>query len=291
MRPRYSGSQHVKNRAGFTLAELLVAVAVLTILILFLARLFDSAAQVTTSQNKRMDDNAQARPVFDRMAVDFAQIVQRSDVIYYFKSPTVPQTIDPVLNATGNDQIAFYSQVVGYYPSPSYQSPVSLVGYRVNSDTNSAALNKLERLGKGLHWNGVSTSYVPVVFSPLTIADTWPTAANSAIDTDYELIGPQVFRLEYGYLLKSGVWATSVSDFQTVAAIPVTVALIDPKSRAIISDGQLGALAGEMADFSATMQSTGLVAQWQSTLNTTNNVPRNVASAIRIYTRLFAIGR
>ena len=134
MKPRYFSSPQAKKWAGFTFAELLVAVAVLATLMLFLARLFDSAAQVTTSQNKRMDDSAQARPVFDRLAVDFAQIVQRSDVIYYFKSPTFPQTVNPVSNPTGNDQIAFYSQVVGYYPSPSYQSPVSLVGYRVNSD-------------------------------------------------------------------------------------------------------------------------------------------------------------
>jgi prepilin-type N-terminal cleavage/methylation domain-containing protein len=283
MTPRCSGLRAVKESTGFTLAELMVAVAVLAILMLFLARLFDSAAQVTTSQNRRMDDNAQARPVFDRMAIDFAQILQRSDVTYYFRSAT---NLQP-----GNDQIGFYSQVVGYYPSPSYQSPISVVAYRVNSDPSSTALNKLERMGKGLHWNGASTTYTPVVFSPLTVAGTWPTAANNAVDTDYELVGSQVFRFEYGYLLKGGGWATIVSDFQTVAALPVTVAVIDPKSRASITNSQLGALAGEMIGYSATMQSTGLVAEWQSALNSTNNVPRNVASAVRIYTRLFVIGR
>ena len=38
---------------------------------------------------------------------------------------------------TGNDQIAFYSAVPGYYPPTGSQSPVSLVAYRVNSDSTS----------------------------------------------------------------------------------------------------------------------------------------------------------
>lgn len=271
------------NRGGFTLAELLVAFSLLAIMLLLIVRLFDGAVQVTNSQSKRTDNDAQVRPIFDRMAVDLAQTIQRSDVIYYFKSDANTQT--------GNDHIAFYSQVVGYYPSPSYQSPISLIAYRINSDLNSLNLNKLERMGKGLHWNGVSTSYTPLVFSPLTIAGTWPSAANNAFDSDYELVGPQIFRFEYGYLLKTGAWASTVSDFSTVASMVVTVATIDPKTRVSISDTQLSALGGDMSDFSATMQSSGLRASWQSSIISTTRVPKSVASAIRIYSRLFTIGR
>ena len=74
----------------------------------------------------------------------------------------------------GNDQIAFYSAVPGYYPSTGSQSPVSLVAYRVN------ALNQLEQMGVGLVWNGVSATDIPVVFLPLTISGTWPSATNLA---------------------------------------------------------------------------------------------------------------
>ncbi|MEO8440426.1 MAG: prepilin-type N-terminal cleavage/methylation domain-containing protein [Spartobacteria bacterium] len=269
--------------AGFTLVELLVSMVIIALMVLFIAQLFDSATRVTTSHDKQADNRAQARPVFDRMALDLGQIVQRSDVSYYFKSPANMQT--------GNDQIAFYSAVTGYYPSPSYQSPLSLVAYRVNSDPSSAAFNKLERLGKGLHWSGVSTSYTPVVFSPLTVADTWPAATDSTAESDYELIGPQVFRFEYGYLLKSGGWATTVSDFQTVKALLVTVATIDPKTMVLVPDAKLTTLAGEMFDFADTMKGSGLRAQWQLNLNSTSTVPRSVASAIRVYSRLFPVGR
>src|SRR5262249_24029867 len=86
---------------GFTVVEILVSVAVLVVLVLFLSRLFSSAAAVTAAGNKRMDSDAQIRPLFDRMAVDFAQMVKRSDVDYYLKSSTNPQP--------GNDQIASFA--------------------------------------------------------------------------------------------------------------------------------------------------------------------------------------
>ena len=50
---------------------LLVSVAVLVVLVLLVSRLFSSAAAVTTSGNKRMDAEAQTRPLFERVAVDF----------------------------------------------------------------------------------------------------------------------------------------------------------------------------------------------------------------------------
>src|SRR4029077_16253244 len=133
---------------GFTLVELLVTVVVLALLAFFVTSLVNSAATITTLGNKRMDADSQARQIFDRMAVDFAQLVKRSDVDYYLKSSANTQP--------GNDQIAFYSGVSGYYPSTGSQSPVSLVAYRIGTQ------NKLERLGKGLVWNGVSPD-APVV--------------------------------------------------------------------------------------------------------------------------------
>src|SRR5262249_32001436 len=144
------------NRTGgFTLAELVVSMGVFALLIFLASQFFNSAATVTTLGNKQMDADAQARQLLDRMAIDFAQMVKRSDVDYYVKSSAAsPQrrVLQP-----GNDQIAFYSAVPGYYPSTGSQSPVSLVAYRVNSTSTLASYNKMERFGKGLVLNAVST--------------------------------------------------------------------------------------------------------------------------------------
>ena len=188
----------------------------------------------------------------------------------------------------GNDQIAFYSAVPGYYPPTGSQSPVSLVAYRVNSASNSSSYNKLERLGKGLVWNGVSSTDKPVVFMPLTISATWP-AAVSAISPDpdgnYEVIGPQVFRFEYAYLRTDGTLSITPPSSSSMAAIIVDIAAIDPKSKVLLTDAQITTLAAGLSDYTAGMVPGQLRNNWQNTLNANTTLPRSALSGIRLYER------
>src|SRR6266480_635547 len=141
----------INTSRGFTLVELLVSLGVLSLLVFFVTSLVNSAATITTLGHKQMDADSQARQFLDRMAIDFAQMVKRSDVDYYVKS-SAPFPLRTVVQP-GNDRIAFYSAVPGYYPPAGSQSPVSLVAYRVNSVSTNSAYTKTERLGKGLVWN------------------------------------------------------------------------------------------------------------------------------------------
>jgi prepilin-type N-terminal cleavage/methylation domain-containing protein len=272
-------------RAGFTLAELLVSIAILVALVLLVSRLFLATSTIATFGIKRIDTDGQVRPLFERLAVDFAQMVKRTDVDYYFKS---------VANAQpGNDQMAFYSAVPGYYPSTGSQSPLSLVAYRVNGQ------NTLERMAKGLLWNAVSPTSTPVVFFPTTISASWPTATGTGADADYESIAPYVFRFEYYYILKNGTlsvtpWDTSsghttISGFQDVAAVSICIAAVDSKSRLLTTESDVATLTGTMNDFSASMNPGDLLAQWQSALYAANNIPRPTLSAVRLYERTFAL--
>jgi len=218
-------------------------------------------------------------------------MIKRSDVDYYIKQPNgytghgnghgfgrKLQT-----GQQGSDQIAFYGQIPGYYPSPSSAgSSVSLVAYRVNSDSSQPAYLRLERMGKGLLWNGVDnssnlnsqTTLLPIVFLPQTIAGMgrpWYAAVNNdnttkSRDTDYEIAGSQVFRFEYWYLLKNGSvtdvpWDKDARSAQTsisspssiglvdVQAIGVAIAVIDPASRSLVSTSSLFDLASDLDDF------------------------------------------
>src|SRR5215471_16906682 len=112
--------------AGFTLVELLVTIGVLVLVVLLASQLLNSAAGITTLGHRQMDADSQARQLLDRMAIDFAQMVKRSDVDYYLKSSAMG-TGQRNVAQPGNDQIAFYSAVSGYYPPNGAQSPVSLV--------------------------------------------------------------------------------------------------------------------------------------------------------------------
>jgi hypothetical protein len=270
---------------------------VLVLLILLATQLLNSAATITTLGHKQMGADSQARQLLDRMAIDFTQMVKRSDVDYYLKSSANPQP--------GNDQIAFYSNVPGYYPTTGAQSPVSLVAYRVNSLIGAAALNKLERLGKGLVWNGVSSG-TPIVFLPLTISGNWLYATNANPDPvsppAYETIGPQVFRFEYYYLLTNGTfsitpkltaWNTTLSTganvrgMQDVSAIIVDIAAIDSKSRVLLNDAQITTLAASLSNYATDMTPGQLRASWQTTLDANTTSPRAAISGIRLYERYF----
>jgi hypothetical protein len=273
--------------AGFTLAELLVSVGVLVVLVLLFTQLFNSTASITMLGHKQMDADSQARQLLDRMAIDFAQLVKRNDVDFFGKGTTAPNSVGGAM--AGNDQIAFYSAVPGYYPTSGSQSPVSLVAYRINSSSTSSSYNKMERMGKGLVWNGVSSTDTPVVFMPLTISATWPAAtSSSASDTAYEVIGPQVFRVEYCYLLTNGNRSiTPPANISGVAAFIVDIAAIDPKSKVLLTDAQIASLAGQLADYAANMVPGQLRNNWQNTLNANTTLPRPALSGIRLYQRFF----
>ena len=220
-----------RTREGFTLAELLVSIVVLIIITLMLTQLMTTSSAITRTAHKHIDTDTQARAVFDRMALDFAQMLKRTDIDYYVKQRSGYQGHgnghgwgQGKNGDKGSDQIAFFSHVPGYYPSGA-QSPISLVAYRVNESTSTnAAYGRLERLAKGLLWNGVDNgtgqnATYPIVFSPGQLiacngpCDPWASAWSPAINNDnnaasrddnYEVIGPGVFRFEYFYLLKDG---------------------------------------------------------------------------------------
>lgn len=279
--------------AGFTLVEMLLSVTVLALIVLLVSRLFNQASALTTSGNKRMDVDSEARPFLNRFAVDIAQMVKRPDVDYYLKSAG---------SQIGNDQIAFYTMVPGYNSSAA--SPVSLTAYRVNTQ------RRAERMGKGLIWNGDASVGSPMVFLPLTIAATWVEATNSSPETDYELIAPNVFRFEYYYLLRNGnlsdiPWDTTaghtaVDGFRDVASISIAIAAIDPKSRQLLDNSSqvtppndnLTKLISKLSDYSVGMTPGQLLTNWQDVLNNTRApdaeiaaMPRPGITGVRLYER------
>jgi hypothetical protein len=285
-----------QRNPAFTLAEMLVAISVLALLVLLVTQLINQAASVTNLGNRRMDADSQARPLFERMALDFTQLIKRSDVSYYVKTAGTPMT--------GNDLVGFYSAVQGYYPTT--PSPISVVAYRVNSDSsNAAAHNCLERMGKGLDWNGASPTNIPVVFLPLTIYGTWPSVASSSAYDEldptkrtYETVGPQVFRFEYYYLDKPtgnlvaypAAWTSlSTVAIKDVAAIVVAIAVIDPASRVLLSNSQIATLGESLPDYASGWGPGELLARWQSALQGITNMPRPAISGIRLYERSFPV--
>jgi hypothetical protein len=194
-------------------------------------------------------------------------------------------------------------------------------------------------MGKGLALNAAYPAAIPLLFLDgtysTTIASIWPAATNGmAADSDYETAGPQVFRFEYYYLLKSAngytvvdptsvppnlpttvlssgigtytvsvngtptsvsLWSSGTNSFvvQDVAAIVVAIAVIEPKSRVLLSTANMEKLAGANGQTSPLIDFTNgwvpgqLLSTWQTALDGITDMPRPAISGIRLYERYF----
>jgi len=222
------------DTAGFTILELLVAMAVFAMLAVLVAQLTISTTSVTAGGTKRMDVDNQARLIFDRMANDFARMVNRPDVDCIFaKQP-------------GNDAMFFYSEGPAYAAESlgsSTKNTVALVGYRINTNSTkyqppnyAAGYPVLERLGETLAWDGTTSNDASaaqdntmpggMVFftyptgsatpDPASTLDgnwtkTIGTAASQytdGTDKDYHVLSDAVYRMELAFLLTDGTVST-----------------------------------------------------------------------------------
>ena len=207
---------------GFTLVEIMVAVAILTILVLMLSELLTGAQQAIGISTRHLTADAQARVVFDRMGNDFAQMIKDPNYDTIFSKGDVG-------GATGaNDAMFFFSRAPGRMDdgNANPHSLVSLVGYRINANY------QLERLGKALDVDlaanggdvpggpvcltyaaGPNTSGTQTPLTASTITGVWnqtdllggaPSYTGSSNltqnDPDFHLLADGVFRLSFCFL-------------------------------------------------------------------------------------------
>ena len=135
--------------------------------------------------------------------------------------------------------------------------------------------------------------------------------STTTVDSTYEVIGPDVFRFEYYYLLANGALSdapcqdaancTTLNAWHDVAAIAVDLAVIDPRSKVLLTDQQIATfnansgLTNFLNDWSSDLNRPGrLLNAWQNKLNSvirTATVPRQATSGVRLYERYFYLNQ
>jgi prepilin-type N-terminal cleavage/methylation domain-containing protein len=197
------------NCAGFTIIELLAATAVLTVLILIVSQMVSSTSRTVGHDERRLEADANARMVFDRMQMDLDGMPKRGDLDISFSKKT------------GSDAFFFYSQAPGLYTgTPADKNSLSLVGYAVDSKY------RLDRYGKGMQWGGgagtsvnfltfTAGSYTPAPDSTITGAlskssDSFTPSldGNDIPNGSWQILSDNVFRLEVCFLLKDGKYSS-----------------------------------------------------------------------------------
>ncbi len=303
---------------SFTLVELLTAIAVLSILLLFCLSMIGSVSYVADTSERKGDIDTEARQVLDRIGLDIAGMLIRPDVDqFYYLDPT-----------TGSDKMFFYSHVTGYFNSDmdaSTNNAVTLVGYRINTADNPNGQPVLERLAQGLMWDGAGGGLQYLTFQPQTSATAAPVLLGGTItnqwtsvvgDTGdatpnpsyYDTIGSQVFRVGICFQLSNGsfsrypgftnsapLYPGSITNTVTVV---VAIAALDTQSRQLVPAGSWQNLmttalpinASQLADTPPVLMD----AQWNAALTKSGfpqsvGIPDVVASHIKVYQRSYPL--
>ncbi|PTX97554.1 hypothetical protein DB346_21425 [Verrucomicrobia bacterium LW23] len=280
-----------KSLKAFTLIDLMVSMTVISILTLLLLYLFDGASETSSKGGSRIDAETQARQVFDRIAMDIRHLVRRNDVDVAFDKKTATAA------AAGNDELAFYSEVRGFAePGSPPLRRLSVVGYRMND------LLQLERGARPLAWDGMrfSPTAAPVLSSPNSL----PPVDVAGETSKYEVLGDQVLRFEYGFIVSADPLATPPRPEPMLSAVPpaslgqidaivVTVATLDSRARRMVDADGLASLARWLPDYQQSNATAGqtIAGIWnglaQDASQYPSGVPAAAVSSVRVYQRYF----
>ena len=266
---------------GFTLLELLVAMAVLTLLLLLCSQVLMVAISTWTSGRSQADNFSQARVALDIIARDLETAVLRKDTPAFFNS--------------SGPMLTFYTRQVGLISSnASGNRPISRVAYNVTTDSSGNSV--LRRSANGFNF-GDDMGYSPATWAVLL--------ASPSYDAD---IGPGVLVLKYQFIGSDGLdvmpanvnpgWTASgaTPGVGTLKAVTLSMAVIDAESLKVLNAS--GKLAALQANFTADDpgQLRSFATAWQAQLDSaakplaTGTIPARAIDGIKVFERTVMIG-
>jgi len=183
------------RKQAFTIIELMLAMALVLVVMLVISQIMRSTQIVTSASRRHLDADSEARTVFDRMDADFSRMVKRTDVDFLIDKGET------------NDSVYFYSEAPSVQAGLATTNSVALIGYRVNPESH-----QLERFSLGLAYTNSSSNnmvFLNYTNAPSTTNAPVPSSTLSVVFSNaislpgnYQVIAPDVFRLELSFLLK-----------------------------------------------------------------------------------------
>jgi prepilin-type N-terminal cleavage/methylation domain-containing protein len=266
-------SSHPTRRAGFTLIELVVSMAVLTIMLTMVLQITNSARNAVKLTESKSNNDAIARRAFDRISRDLAQIVIRDDARIEFKS-------NP-----GNDQISFLTRAKGFTAAgDAGDRDVSLVSYSILYDATAG-----ERLLRG------SCGNLFAVASPAALKLDASLPFSAVSPDNLQLLSNNVIRFEVEYLIQgaSGVTQeiTAPATSQNLRGLVITLVTLDDWGRRAIKPDHLESLTANFTDAATGKQTlkTWSLKRDELAKSGIAGLPKDALQSIRCYQRTFMI--
>lgn len=250
-----STQQTTGKTAAFSLLELLVAVAIFSVLLVVLLAMTTGTNLLTSQAGRNIDASAKIRAVMDRLATDLEHAV------------TARETPIFISQDEENQGIHFLSRVDGY----DGERPLAVVRYQVGLEPNYRG-------------SGQSVYLMKRAAEGTSMGD--PTLKNAVpIDgVEYDTLAQDVFRFVLEFIGKDGQPLTPGSDgeipWNDVSAVVVCVAAIDDRATAIAPSADWpGLLPG--GDFSL----------WQQRIDSMDfsQLPPEAARGIQIRRRVIPV--
>jgi prepilin-type N-terminal cleavage/methylation domain-containing protein len=261
---------------GFTLVEILVAIAVLGLLVLILAQIFGTMNSVWLYGQGKVNNFTKARAMLNMLENDFRAAVLRPDLAA-FPARTVE----------------FYTERAGVPSNGSATAlrNISLVKYALLTDTTkSPPTSTVQRSDMPVLWTDAAT-YLAFA-NPAGFVSNVPGATNGTLtarDTAPGVVAFQVLFVQADGSFSTTSFTPALTASGTANPTPtrgigVTLAVIDDRAMRKLSATQLTNLQNGLVG--AVSGSKSVKADWENYLNTGitwNNFPRELSTGIGIY--------
>lgn len=254
---------------GFTLMELMVTMAVLSVILVLALQVTESSRNaIRTSEGLSVND-AIARRAFDQIARDISQMIVREDARIGFKSQS------------GNDKLAFLTHARGLTGIEAVgERSVSLVSYELSRDT--ALGEQFVRGSRGHQFDdgaADSLSLDPTQPFPAIAPDNLQPVSNNIIrfEVEYLIQGPTGITREI----------TPPDTTENLRGLVVSLVTLDDRGRKAIRPAGIPDLAEKFTDATS---SKNTLETWSKTRDDLTKsgypgVSRDVLQSIRCYQR------
>jgi prepilin-type N-terminal cleavage/methylation domain-containing protein len=262
---------------GFTLIEILVAIAVLGLLVVTLGAIFSMTDATYLNGVRKINNFTKARALLNILQVDFQSAIFRPDL--------------PAFPSTGGDApptIEFYSARAGV---PSSETAtvrnVSLVKYAMATGTlNGHPTSTLERYDMPVEWTDPG--------SVIGFGNTFQFPTGAALtprDTAPGVVAFGVLFIQADGSFSSTTFTPAISSSGATNPSPthgigITLAVIDDRAMQVLTSDQISTLSTALASAIPANPTQSVKASWEQYLKTGlpwNTYPKVLGNGIEIY--------
>jgi len=248
---------HFIRRRGFTLIEMLVAMAVLALVTIVLAQMLQAASQTWLTGQARVNNFNKGRSMLDLLVRDLQGGLYRDDL------PAFP-----------NGDVAFYTERAGFSGGTNATRNLSWVQYGLGTTSNTI----LQRSDLAVAWNAANS----LAFGSTNV----PTGA-TARDTAPGVVGFQV-----QFLYADGSMSTNYVATNRPRAFSIGLAVIDDKTLERLQADPLKITALRNGFASHASGTNSLKADWENYLKSDLNwdsYPKSLATGLKVFERYVSL--